>query len=116
VDSGSSSPEGIHKVNTVALAVNNRYIYGEEAMPKEVRMTPAALAELESLQEPILSRVNRAVERLKDWPAVSGAKPLRARLKGYYRLRVGDWRIIFRATEEAVIVTRIANRRDVYEE
>jgi mRNA interferase RelE/StbE len=85
-------------------------------MALQVLITPTALDELEALHEPILSRVNKAMERLADWPNVSGAKPLRGQLKGSYRLRVGDWRMIFMVTGEVVLVTRIANRRDVYEE
>jgi len=65
---------------------------------------------------PVLSRINRAVERLANWPSVSGAKPLRGGLKGHYRLRVGDWRIVFTITGDVAVVTRIANRRDVYED
>ncbi len=85
-------------------------------MAMDVRITPTALAELATLHEPILSRVNRAMERLAAWPNVSGAKPLRGPLKGSYRIRAGDWRIIFTVVNDSVIVTRIANRRDVYED
>ena len=31
-----------------------------------------------------------------------------------WRLRVGDWRIIFLRTQGTMTVTRIANRRDAY--
>jgi mRNA-degrading endonuclease RelE of RelBE toxin-antitoxin system len=85
-------------------------------MSVKVRITPAALAELAALHEPVLTRVNRAMERLAGWPDVSGAKPLRGQLKGHFRIRTGDWRIIFAVTGETVIVIRIANRRDVYED
>jgi mRNA interferase RelE/StbE len=85
-------------------------------MPVKVRISPLALAELAALHEPILSRVNRAMARLADWPNVSGAKPLRGQLKGQFRLRVGDWRVVFTVAGDAVIVIRIANRRDVYED
>ncbi len=85
-------------------------------MAVKVRITPAALVELAALHEPILSRVNRAMARLADWPEVSGAKPLGGKLKGHYRVRAGDWRIVFKPTGESVIVVRIANRRDVYED
>lgn len=85
-------------------------------MSVKVRISPAALAELALLHEPILSRVNRVMERLAGWPDVSGAKPLRGQLKGHYRVRAGDWRVVFNVVGDAVIVVRIANRRDVYED
>ena len=35
---------------------------------------------------------------------------------GHYRIRTGDWRVIFRVVAPDVIVVRIRNRRDVYED
>jgi mRNA-degrading endonuclease RelE of RelBE toxin-antitoxin system len=57
-------------------------------------------------------------ERLVRWPNVSGAKPLRGSLKGAYRVRTGDWRVLFTVDEAAkrITVFRIANRRDVYDD
>ena len=31
-----------------------------------------------------------------------------------YRLRVGDWRVLFEVVGNAVIIYRVRNRRDVY--
>lgn len=85
-------------------------------MSFDVRITPKALAELAALREPIVSRVNSVMQRLTDWPNVSGAKPLRGNWKGCYRVRTGDWRIVFQVVGNLVIVQSIADRRDVYEE
>jgi len=43
-------------------------------------------------------------------------KPLRFSLKGHRRLRVGDWRIVYRIDEkdQKVIVLIICHRKDVY--
>ncbi len=64
----------------------------------------------------MLSRVLKALDRLDKWPNVSGAKPLRGELVGHYRLRVGDWRIVFRAQGQDVVVVRIAHRKEIYED
>jgi len=64
----------------------------------------------------MLNRVLNALDRLDQWPHVSGAKPLRGELAGHYRLRVGDWRIVFRVEGDDVIVVRVAHRRDIYED
>jgi mRNA interferase RelE/StbE len=63
----------------------------------------------------MIRRINDALERLEHWPEVSGAKPLRGNLKGCFRLRSGDWRIVFRPVGDDVVVIAIDNRRDVYE-
>lgn len=79
-----------------------------------VSLTVEAARQLASLKNPIVSRVQHLLEKLEQWPAVSGAKPLRGSLKGNWRLRTGDWRIVFRVEGDMVQVWAIDNRRDVY--
>jgi mRNA-degrading endonuclease RelE of RelBE toxin-antitoxin system len=55
-------------------------------------------------------------ERLENWPAVSGAKPLRGALAGYYRLRTGDYRLQFHVAGETVLVEKIGHRDGFYED
>jgi len=74
------------------------------------------LDDLSRVPAGMLPRILKALERLDRWPAVSGAKPLRGDLVGHYRLRVGDWRIVFRVQGPDVIVVSIANRKDIYED
>jgi len=40
------------------------------------------------------------LERLQQWPEVSGAKALRGALAGRYRLRTGDYRLPFRVEQQ----------------
>ena len=40
---------------------------------------------------------------------------LRGSLKGYRKLRVGDWRIIYRIVDKEIRINAIGNRKDVYE-
>jgi mRNA interferase RelE/StbE len=82
----------------------------------DVHMTREALAQLQELREPIVSRVNQIIERLTRWPAVSGAKPLRGKLKGSRRIRTGSYRVVFTVAGDVVTITAIDNRRDVYED
>ncbi len=44
-------------------------------------------------------------------------RPLKGRLAGYYRYRVGDYRVVYRIDERAsdVVVVLIAHRREVYQ-
>ena len=41
-------------------------------------------------------------------------EPLRGEFQGLWRLRVGDYRIIYVRTDEGFLVLRIAHRREVY--
>lgn len=40
---------------------------------------------------------------------------LRGSLRGYRKLRVGDWRIIYRIIDKEIRIIAIGNRKDVYE-
>jgi mRNA-degrading endonuclease RelE of RelBE toxin-antitoxin system len=61
-------------------------------------------------------RLDAVVSRLEKWRAVSGAKPLRGELKGHVRIRMGDWRVIFKVIAPDLIIVRVAHRSTVYEE
>ncbi len=59
-------------------------------------------------------KVRRAIEeRLVTRPDLYG-KPLRRSLKGYRKLRVGDYRAIFRIEKKTVIIFIIQHRSIVY--
>ncbi len=60
------------------------------------------------------NRIRKAVEaRLISRPELYG-KPLRKSLKGYRKLRVGDYRVIFRIEAKTVKIFMIAHRSVVY--
>ncbi|MDR1208202.1 MAG: type II toxin-antitoxin system RelE/ParE family toxin [Holosporales bacterium] len=52
-------------------------------------------------------------ERLTQDPQAFG-KPLRGSLKGHYRLRIEDYRIIYRVNGNVVLVIAIGHRKDIY--
>lgn len=79
-----------------------------------VSLTAEAARQLNEMTSPMVNRVQGLLEKLEQWPAVSGAKPLRGSLKGNWRLRTGNWRIVFKVKGDRVQVWAIDNRRDVY--
>ena len=74
------------------------------------------LTDLNRVPPGMLQRVLKAIARLNEWPEVSGAKPLRGDLVGHYRLRVGDWRVVFRVEGADALVVAVAHRKDIYED
>jgi mRNA interferase RelE/StbE len=80
-----------------------------------VKLTPKALGQLSELPKPIQTRVWGVVIRLEDWPAVSGAKPLRGNLSGNYRIRTGDYRVIFAVKGDTIVIWKIGYRGGIYE-
>ena len=81
-----------------------------------VLLTPEAQADFDALPVVIKARVLQIFERLAQWPNVSGAKALSGAWAGHYRIRTGDWRVIFRVVTPKVVVVRIKHRSDVYED
>ncbi len=78
-------------------ALPTRTIRGKlPRVPAQVTITAEAQAEYARLPLAIRPRVAAVFARLADWPTVSGAKPLRGDLKGSFRIRTGDYRVVFR--------------------
>jgi mRNA-degrading endonuclease RelE of RelBE toxin-antitoxin system len=82
----------------------------------DVVVTEEALGQIESMPFGMVDRIWKVIRRLRNWPDVSGTKPLRGELKGNFRVRTGDYRIIFRIEKTRVVVWRVGNRGDIYED
>jgi mRNA interferase RelE/StbE len=60
-------------------------------------------------------RISRAIEsRLTTEPGRYG-EPLRGTLKGYWKLRVGDYRVVFKVVKDEVWILGVIHRREVYD-
>lgn len=72
--------------------------------------------DIPALSVVIKESIKRAIEeRLTVDPVIFG-KPLQYNLKGYRRLRVGDYRVIYRIehAKRIVFIVAIKHRKDVY--
>ena len=81
----------------------------------EVKINDTALREFDDLPVTMQDRVLTVIERLKNWPKVSGAKVLTGNWRGHQRIRTGNYRVIFRVQNDVIFVERIAHRREVYD-
>ena len=76
----------------------------------KVISTQRYLRDLEKFNADINNRLVRATESLA--PNPYSGKPLRGRLRGYYSLRVGSYRVIYTIEEEnRTIILRAAGHR-----
>jgi len=68
------------------------------------------------LDAKLRARIRNAIEnRLTIAPHLYG-EPLRKTLRGYWKLRVGDYRVVFKIAGEEVWILGIIHRKKVYEE
>jgi mRNA interferase RelE/StbE len=85
-------------------------------VPFELRYHP----DVKSIDIPLLdaklrTRIKNAIERrLTTAPHLYG-EPLRKTLRGYWKLRVGDYIVVFMIVAEEVWILGIIHRKKVYE-
>ena len=85
-------------------------------MATSVELTPEANEQRDRLPKKAKERVQKMLIRLENWPTVSGVKKLTGNLTGWYRARVGDYRIRFSVKGDLLTVDKIAHRKDIYED
>jgi mRNA interferase RelE/StbE len=60
------------------------------------------------------NRIKKAIEgRLTTHPEIYG-KPLQRTFKGYWKLRVGDYRVVFKVASNDILIFGIIHRKEVY--
>jgi mRNA interferase RelE/StbE len=70
--------------------------------------------DIPKLNETLKKRIKKAIEeRLSISPHQYG-EPLRKTLKGYWKLRIGDYRAVYKVERNEVWIFAIINRKDVY--
>lgn len=84
-------------------------------MPYQVTIRPRAAKTLEKINDPVYSSIKKAIFSLGDDPRPHGYKKLKGR--DGYRIRVGDYRIIYDIFDNILTVDVVAlgHRKDIYE-
>ena len=70
--------------------------------------------QIPSVPMPYRQQIRRAIEERLAIDPIKFGKPLKYSLFGFRRLRVGDWRIIYRINKDIVEIVKIGNRKDIY--
>jgi mRNA interferase RelE/StbE len=80
-----------------------------------LRVAASAQKELDGLEDSLFARVDRKILALSENPRPAGCKKLRGH-KDVWRIRVGDWRVVYIIDDaaEKVTITRVSHRRDAY--
>jgi mRNA interferase RelE/StbE len=80
-----------------------------------IEVTRDALRALAKLDKPVRRRVQVAIDGLGQNPRPSGVIALQG-LRGAYRLRVGNYRVIYTVDDNrlVVLVVELGHRREIY--
>jgi len=86
-------------------------------MSYTVQYDPQAAADLEKLPKNIARRIVSKINWLADNFEQIKPLPLSANWAGYYKLRVGDYRVVYDFDRAIRIITidRVGHRREIYE-
>lgn len=81
--------------------------------------TPNAIKDLRSLDKVISGRILKKIKKYSESAnALVTAKALLGNMNGFYRWRVGDYRIVFSVDEKGKVtiltILNISHRKDVY--
>ena len=73
--------------------------------------------QIPKLPLPVRNRIKKAIEKKLAVDPIAFGRPLRYSLKGLRRLRVDNYRVIFKVDEEEdkVVIVKIAHRKEIYE-
>ncbi|MCP4115129.1 MAG: type II toxin-antitoxin system RelE/ParE family toxin [Desulfobacteraceae bacterium] len=84
-------------------------------MAYKIKYIPEALKQLSKLDKTVAKNIIEYMKKRTEDPTGSG-KPLRKDLKGYWRHRVGNYRVVSCIEDDTltVLVIRIGHRKDVY--
>ncbi len=85
-------------------------------MSYRVFVDSRAARSLGKLPRHAVERIDKAVVQLAENPRPAGVKMLRGRLKEGWRVRVGEFRILYRIDDDSreVRIFEIGHRREVY--
>jgi len=77
-----------------------------------ITFTPAALRQWAKLSADVRSRIRGKLESFAE-TGIGDVKRLKGRAGA--RLRVGDWRVIFYAEDNMIVVVAVGHRREIYD-
>jgi mRNA-degrading endonuclease RelE of RelBE toxin-antitoxin system len=81
-------------------------------MPRQIEWSARAQKDFNDLDRVLSRRVQTAIERLAE--GEGDVRRLTDVQPPLFRLRVGDWRVLFRYERETVVIMRILPRDKVY--
>jgi mRNA interferase RelE/StbE len=84
-------------------------------VPYRIEFTTRAARDLRALERPVLKRVAARIDALASDPRPPSSRLLAANER-LYRIRVGDYRVIYEIEDRTVLVLiiRVGHRREIF--
>ncbi|KIM09367.1 MAG: plasmid stabilization protein [Sulfurovum sp. PC08-66] len=79
----------------------------------QIEIRTSAIKDLKSISEPFKSNIHTHILKLSEFPNTQNVKKL-TNFEPAYRLRVGDYRVLFDVIGDTIIIGRVLHRKDSY--
>jgi mRNA interferase RelE/StbE len=81
-----------------------------------ITISQSALKELQRLQKPTVKKIEKAITELAKNPRPAGVKKLKGNTEDLYRIRSGDYRVVYSIEDEIKVIDirKIGHRKDIY--
>lgn len=73
-----------------------------------------AIKDLAKLDKPVAQRILKKIDWLSDNFEKVTPEPLIGQFKGTFKLRIGDWRVVYTIEGQTLVIQFIGHRRDIY--
>ncbi len=83
-------------------------------MAYKIEYDPKVLKQLKKLDSSIANEVLDCIEQFATNSILTKIKKLKTPFEGAYRLRCGDYRVVFYHEDELMLISKIAHRKQVY--
>lgn len=83
-------------------------------MAYDIEYDPKAFKQLQKLNPTIAKDILDGIEEFANTPMLTKIKKLKTPFDGAYRLRIGDYRVIFYQEDNLMLISKIAHRKEVY--
>jgi mRNA interferase RelE/StbE len=81
----------------------------------ELLFTSRAEKQLSKLPITTIKKILYKLEQAAEFPEKADLKKLRG-FEDLWRIRIGDFRVIFKYENETMIVTKVGHRKDIYKQ
>ena len=83
----------------------------------EIKLDRKVEKDLKSVHPQDIKRIKAAIQELSKNPRPNSCKKLKGKQQDFYRIRVGNYRIVYTIQDDIllVLVVRVCHRREIYE-
>jgi len=81
----------------------------------KLEWTSKAIDDLNKLDSLIVQRILRKVTWFADNLEKITPEPLTGDLKGMFKLRIGDWRVVYHMEGTSTVIHFVGHRKEIYE-